>query len=122
MALVCVAIVTMLFASIVRLSGTRRQSLQTRQRQAQAAWLAESGLERAAWRLGQDAEYSGETWNLSAEQLGAADSAVVRIEVEAFPEQPGRRVIRVRADYPDHPVHRGRVSKRAVVRLPNREE
>jgi hypothetical protein len=85
--------------------------------QVQAAWLAESGLERAAWRLAAEADYAGETWALSADQLAAADPAVVQIRVETMPEQPHRRVVHVQADYPDHPQHRARESKQAVVEL-----
>ena len=117
MVLVCAMVALVIFASIVKLAAAGRRVTDEQARQVQASWLAESGLERAAWRLAAEADYTGETWTLSADQLSGADAAVVKIEVEAVPEQPNRRLVRIRADYPDHPQHRSRQSKQAVVEV-----
>jgi Tfp pilus assembly protein PilX len=115
--LVCAMVALVIFASIVKLAAAGRRMADERSWEVQAIWLAESGLERAAWRLTADADYTGETWTLSADQLAAADGAVVEIQVEPIPEQPNRRLVRVQADYPDHPQHRARQSKQVVVQL-----
>ena len=115
--IVCVAVTGVMLVSIAKIAAARRQVMQTELWRAQATWLAESGLERAAWRLAADADYTGETWTLSADQLSGTDAAVVRIEVEAVPQQPNRRLVRIQVDYPDHPQHRSRQSKQAVVEV-----
>lgn len=115
MVLVCMMVALVILTSLVKLAAAGRRMTDRQAWQVQATWLAESGLERAAWRLAADANYKGETWTLSADQMAAADAAVVRIEVETIPEQPNRRLVRVRADYPDHPQHRARQTKQAVV-------
>ena len=115
--LVCVAIASITFMSIAKVVSAQRRSTQKEAWRVEATWLAESGLERAAWRLTAEPDYTGETWTLAADQLDAAEGAVVEIRVETIPEQPNRRLVHVRADYPDHPQHRSRQSKQVVVEL-----
>jgi hypothetical protein len=109
---------TLIFLAILKTAVAERGAMETRQWQEQAAWLAESGLERAAARLAADPGYRGETWTIPAAELGGQDGAVVRIEVEPDAEQPERRRrVSVQADYPDDPRHRARRSKEIAVRL-----
>jgi len=117
MVLVCAMVALAILVSMVKLAAADRRMVDQQSWQVQAAWLAESGLERAAWRLAADADYKGETWTLPTVQVAATDAAVVRIQVETIPEQPNRRLVRVQADYPDHPQHRARESKQAVLEL-----
>ena len=117
-ALVCVIIASVVFLSVLRVARMERQRLETEAWQVQAGWLAESGLERAAARLADQPGYTGETWNVPAGLLGGQDAAVVQIRVEAVPGKPKNRLVRVQADYPDHPQERARESKQAVVHLP----
>ena len=114
-AIVCTAVASVIFMSILRLLAAERRATQTDQWQVQAAWLAESGIERAANRLSGDPKYSGETWKLPAGAFAARAGAAVKIEVQPIPEQPGQRLIRVQADYPDDPQHRVRQTRQAVV-------
>ena len=116
-ALVCVVVALAITVSIIKLAATGRRMCRERSWQVQAAWLAESGLERAAWRLADQPDYTGETWSLSADELATTDAAVVTIQVETIPDRPDRRRVRVRADYPNHPQHRARASKQAVVQV-----
>ena len=115
--LACIAVASVLFMSLARAVSTERGSTRKQVWRLQAAWLAESGLQRAAARLADDADYAGETWNLTAEQLGLSDAAVVEIEVVET-DTPNRRTVRVRADYPNHPQHRCRHAKSVDVGLP----
>ncbi len=117
----CLAVASMIFISVVKTAALGHRATQSDARQVQAAWLAESGLERAAWQLANDADYAGETWTLSADELAGPHDAVVEIEVEAVAEQPDQRLVRVRADYPNHPRHRARCSKQVLVQLPSAE-
>ncbi len=99
---------TAIFFSVVRHAALQRQALRSQWQQAQAAWLAESAIERAAARLAAQPDYRGETWNVSADELGGPDAGVAVIRVESTAERPGRRTISVEADYPDHPHLRAR--------------
>jgi len=116
-ALVFLAVALMIFTSVLKVTVAQRGALQSHSWGVQAAWLAESALERAAARLAADASYSGGTWKLPAEAIGGQHDAIVTIEVLAVPNEPDRRLVRVRADYPDHPQHRSRQSKQVVVQI-----
>ena len=116
-ALVCVCAASALIITLVQLARTDRDASQTESWRLQAGWLVESGLERAAAALASDGGYTGQTWRIPADELGGKDGAVVKITVERPPEQPGRRRVHVRADYPDHPRHRARKSKQVIVDL-----
>lgn len=116
-AIVLTIITAGLTVSLLQLVPTRMKAVRTELRQLQAEWLVESGLERAAWRLRADPQYTGETWNPSPEELGLADPATVRIQVDKAPGHSNQRLVRVRADYPSHPYHRVRRSKQIIVEL-----
>ena len=116
-AMVCLAVAAVIFVAIAKTAATCRRLGEVQAWQAQAAWLAESAVERAAARLAADAGYTGETWTLSAGEFGGANGAAVAISVEPIPETPGRRTVRCRADYPNHPHHRCREVRRVVVSL-----
>ncbi len=116
-AVVCIAVASVIFLSLLRLSVAERTRVETEAWQVQAAWLAESALERAAARLADDPDYQGETWNLSADDLGTRYGAAVTIQAETIPERKQRRLIRVEADYPDRSQRRARRSKQLVVEV-----
>jgi len=113
--LVCFGLVAVLLASAVRLTVAGRQMAQRQWCEVQAAWLAESGLERAAARLVADPSYAGETWQLTAEQLGLPNPARVEIRVSQAPGHSNRRLTHVQADYPDDPLHRSRHSRDELI-------
>jgi len=120
--LACLAVTLLVMVSLLRLAAAERSQMQVGAWQAQARWLAESALERAAARLAADPKYNGETWSLAAEALGGRDGAAVKIEVETPTGQPARRLVRVQADYPDHPHLRVRQSRQLAVEIPKAGE
>lgn len=100
------------FQTAVRCQRAQRAAEHT----MQSFWLAEAALERAAAQLAADPRYTGETWKLTAGQLGLPSGATIVIRVEPSGEgQPGH-IVRVRADYPDSPTWRVRTSRQMVVR------
>lgn len=117
-ALVCAAVAAVVFMSALKMASAQRHRMETELWQLQAAWLAESGLERAAERLAAKPDFTGETWSISAEQLGGSYAAVVRIRVEPVRDQPKSRLVRVEADYPNHPQDRARESRETILRVP----
>src|SRR5262245_58154980 len=113
-ALVCLVLVTIFCGALMRQVTTHRGALRDEERRMQAEWLAESGAARAAARLTADHAYEGETWNVSAADLGG-EAAAVNIVVEPIADQPTRRLIRVEADFPHADERRARSSKTLTV-------
>jgi Tfp pilus assembly protein PilX len=115
--LVCFVVASLLLVSWLKTVSFERQQGRAAGDRLQAEWLAEAGIDRAAARLAEKADYAGETWNISAEELSARDAAAVEIRVAAVADHPDRRTIEVVADYPVELVHRARASKQIVVDL-----
>lgn len=116
--LVCFFVVAAMFALLASQSISERRAAETRQWTLQAQWIAEAALERAAARLTADANYTGETWTISATELMGKSGALARIRVEAVGDRPNRHLVRVEADYPDAPVHRARWTTQIIVDRP----
>jgi hypothetical protein len=116
-ALVCMAAAGVIVLSLLQLAVAQRGAIQLETWEIQAAWMAESGLDRAAARLAADPKYRGEVWTVPAEVFGGEDSAVVRIEVDSLANEPNRRKVRVQADFPEQPQHHARQSREADIRL-----
>jgi Tfp pilus assembly protein PilX len=115
--MVCLAVFTTLAGVLLKLSLSERRQVRMQEWRLQAEWLAESGVERAAARLADSADYAGETWKVSPEQLGAGAACVVTIEVERIDAQPTMRRVRVRADYSRDDVRAARHSKEVLVAI-----
>src|SRR5437660_980137 len=103
-ALVALVVLGIMLGVLLRLGVSRRRQARAEERRVQAEWLAESGLERAWARLAESPDYEGETWGLSADDLGApgksgADAAVT-IEVRPVEGATRRRSVRVVAVNP----------------------
>jgi type II secretory pathway component PulK len=114
--LVGLGVTTLIFMAAMKMILVQRKSIELNSRQIQSRWLAESGIERAAARLAADAKYEGETWNVSAEDLGGRDGGKVTIKVEQVPGKPGRRTVHVEADYPPEPELRARETRDVTLR------
>jgi type II secretory pathway pseudopilin PulG len=115
--LVALVILGLLSVALVRLAATERKRSRMDERRLQADWLAESALERASARLQADPDYTGETWEPSADELGGRDAGSVTIAVEAVEGHPGRRAVRAQADYPKGSDRRARRTARATIEL-----
>ena len=129
--LICLILVTLISAAILKVSMAQREFIRAQERRLQAEWLVESGMERCLAVLAADRNYAGETWRVTAGDLGLsresqssrADektdraAALVTITVGRLPESPLRRVIRVQADYPPDLPRRARHSKQTSIDL-----
>jgi Tfp pilus assembly protein PilX len=115
--LVCLVLIALIGGTLLRTGLVQRRRLQMEEGKLQAEWLAESGLERAAARLAAAPDYRGETWRVPAADLGGRGPGTVTIAVEPVAAQPGRRTVRVQADYPDGAGPRARRRKHATVEL-----
>ncbi len=117
-ALVCLAVAVVVFVLLAKQAAMEHKVIDANRRNMQAAWLAEAGVERASYRLAGDPKYVGETWTVSAQDLAADNSGVVKITVKPFAYQPkpnSRYSICVEADFPDASQYRCRVVKQITV-------
>ncbi|HXT61221.1 MAG TPA: hypothetical protein VN699_21450 [Pirellulales bacterium] len=119
MALICLTLLVMFGASLLKLALMERKALESRQQTSQARRLAEAGFERAAARLADDPAYRGETWSLSGDEAVSGRPAAVTIEVGIVDDHPDRRRIMVQADYPSDAATRARQSKQGEFNLAN---
>ena len=115
--LVCLLVMTLIFGSLLRLVQSQRALVSNQERRLQADWLVESGLDRAAARLGEDAAYRGETWTLPADELGGKTPGVVTIVVALRREAADQRLVTVQADYPRDPRRRARSRRQVIVNV-----
>jgi Tfp pilus assembly protein PilX len=105
--LIAVFAVVMALAAVwgKRMVGDYRRQRRVEQR-AQAEWLAEAGVRRAAARLTIDPEYDGETWNISAQELNQQAGAAVEISVEPLAASAAAPETTADADTPTNPTYR----------------
>ena len=115
--LVCLVVIALIGGTLLRTGLAQRRRIRAEERRLQAGWLAEAGLERAAARLDEDPAYRGETWEVPAAELGGPWPATVTIAVEPVAARPGRRSVRVQADYPNRDEPRAREHRDAVLEL-----
>lgn len=99
-ALAVLAVLAVVEGVVLKSLVAQRRSQREQAHRLQARWLVEGGIERAAARLAADADYRGETWQLTAEELGAQQPAAVDIEVQTDATSPDTRVVTVRGRYP----------------------
>ena len=129
--LVCLLIITLISGALLKVGLAQRESNRDRERHLQAEWLAESGVDRALARLIIDRNYTGETWSITAGELGLPEptaptestgqadrsAAIVTIAVEPIAGEANRRRLRVQADYPADPPRRVRHSQQMLIDL-----
>lgn len=97
--IICLIVITTIVGAMLRnLVLVNRQAKQ-QMHASQAAWLADSGLERAVFFLRQDSDYRGETW-IAGDELFGTKTGHVEIEVDADPNGESFVIARVVATFP----------------------
>jgi len=110
--LVCVIVLTLVGAALLKLGLARRQVGRDFEHRLQAEWLVESGLSRALARITAERDYKGETWSIDPADLGLPEqpqpgngnakghSAAAIVTISVKQPETNRRLVRVQADYP----------------------
>ena len=98
--LVLLLVASMLIVAWAKSAATAYRQLESQSWRVQADWLVESALGRASAQLGSDPDYSGETWQIPAEEFGGLHGGHATITVEAVEQQPSQRRVRVEATFP----------------------
>jgi len=107
-AMIALLLTSVIGGSLLKTALAQRRFALREQTRLQSIWLAESGVQRAVARLFRDPDYTGETWNVSASDIGGNKGAEVIIEVETVDDVPNRRRVTVIADYPQNLPQRSR--------------
>ncbi len=115
--LIGLIVIGIVCAGLLRVALARRAEVGAEERRLQAEWLAESGLGRASARLSTAGDYSGETWEVPAGELGGRGSGTVAIRVEPVADHPDRRKVHVQADYPAGSDRRSRRTREIEIRI-----
>lgn len=111
-AMIALLVTTMIGASLMRTAVTSMRQIQREQQQVQAHWLAEAGCQRALAKLQSDKQYSGEIWDVPADQLLSAAGATVSITVQGETAVNTARTLTAIAEYPKGSATAVRVTKR----------
>ncbi|MFW6171984.1 MAG: hypothetical protein ACODAD_15965 [Planctomycetota bacterium] len=104
--LMCIAFATMFATTLVKSVLLHQRHGHMIEKQHQALWLADTGVQRAKYRLRKSPRYQGEVWDIPAETLGDDEKGRVVIKVEPFHETGKSWRISVEAVYPDEPRQR----------------
>jgi hypothetical protein len=121
-AMVCLVLAMMLAAALLRSGLAAREVARDSGRRMQADWLAESGIERAASRLLAHDDYAGETWTITAAEMGGIGEGRVTIAIEEAEGRAGRKLARVVAEYPAGGVLVARASRAVRIDRAKRDE
>lgn len=104
-AMVCVLILTLMSAALLKTVSLAREQSRSEARRTQAEWLADAAIERTVARLRAEPEFEGEKWDIAADELQATAPATVAIHVE--PTDNAWKV-RIQADFPADATFRAR--------------
>src|SRR5688572_10803783 len=80
--MVFIAVAMMLALAWLKTAALERRTFRALQQRAQAEWLVESAIDRAAARLAANPGYEGETWKLSPTDMGGLDAGEALIAIE----------------------------------------
>jgi len=122
MALVCLLVVAGLGALLIRSSLQEHQRSLVHERQLQALWLVESGLNRTLASLAASPDYRGESWQVPSGELGGRDGATIRIAIESLEGNQAKGRITVEASYSDDPSRRIVQRRTIEIELPRTGE
>jgi hypothetical protein len=117
--LVCLLVIMLFSAAVVRNLTLRHRALSWEQRDLQCLYLLTSATDRAQTRLAADPAYTGESWDPSEASGGAGETGVAHIRVEASAELPDHYRVSIEALWPDDPVHRARRTTELLIRKKN---
>jgi len=105
------AIAVAMFGSWIRSTLGHQKQARHWHEKSQATWLADAGLRRAAAQLTSNTNYTGEQWQIEADQLGGKHTAAIQIRVEAVKESNGQFQISATAEYPAEKLQHARITK-----------
>ncbi len=112
----CLAAVTLLLGGMLKATLMTMRQVRVERHLRQTEWLVQAGAERAAFRLANDVEYTGEEWSLAADEIVGTDPGVVTISVS--PDSTDRASVRVVAEFPSGSAAAIRRTREFLISLP----
>jgi hypothetical protein len=116
-ALVEFAVAAAILFTVLQGMVSHQRQLLIEQRQLQAQWLAQGGVDRAVAQLRKSADYRGETWRVPADELDGTAPGEVKINLDAVADQPDDLHLIVEANYPSDSVHSSQQTREAIIHL-----
>jgi type II secretory pathway component PulK len=104
-AMVCVMILALMSAALLRTVSLAREQSRSEARRMQAECVADAAVERTVARLRADPKFEGEKWDITADELQATAPAAVAIHVESTDNV---WKVRIQADFPSDATLRAR--------------
>lgn len=114
--LISLLLVSATAAVLVKTTLTQRSIVRSEELRLQADWLVHSATARAAAALAADATWTGETWQIPADQLGQSHGATVDIAISLSDQNPNRHQADITVNYPSQGEHRVRLSRRVLIK------
>jgi type II secretory pathway component PulK len=115
--LICLTVTMLILGVMLKRVAWSYRFTRLRHHQLQAQWLADSAMERALAQLQQDFDYRGETWRLTAADMGGRFEAQAMITVEGGSGDADRPV-HVVVEYPLQQPLLCRVETKRIWRSP----
>ncbi|MEQ8636806.1 hypothetical protein [Gimesia maris] len=118
--LVCLILTLAIIGELLKQTSIELNQLKKSQHNLQAIWLSEAAVQRTVNRLKEDLTYSGETWQISSQEIGGPYPGEVVIEIDrALIQDQSIILIRTKASYPAKAIERVRVIREWPVQLSN---
>jgi len=117
-AIVCLVLAIMMAAALARSLVMQQRQCRVERQRLQTLWLTESGAARAAGALAANPQYAGELWQVALPAAQGPVKGTVEIVVEAIPEQPVQRLVRVHARWPQDSLTPVSHRKQFAIQLP----
>lgn len=107
--MLCLILALAVIGGLLKQTSIELKQLKKEQYLVQANWLANAAAQRAVIELENQKNYTGETWNLSPEQITGTLPGSVKIEIQPSEIKDQSVIIRTIASYPSDSVDQVRV-------------
>jgi len=109
---------TSIVGVLLSLVQKHRRLISVQQAEVQAEWLAESGIDRAVFRLRSDRAYQGEKWVIGATELAGESPAEVVIDIQKQTDRGNGYIVQVKAVYRSDSGPMVRRTRQTTIELP----
>lgn len=115
LSMLSLALFGMAAAMLVKSLDWQRSIVRADAIRLQVDWLAQSALQRAAAKLSGQPDYAGETWSLTADDLGGNSTAKIVITATKATEPTSRRQLQIHLEYQEAGELVAQLSRTATV-------
>ena len=117
--MLCLVLSLAVIGGLLKQTSIELKQLKKEQFLIQANWLADAAAQRAARKLREEQNYTGETWTVLPEELGGKFPGSIVIEINRSPQNNQPITIRTLASYPSKGLERVRIVREWPSKLSN---